>query len=75
MSWDDVLDAVEERVRAQEVAIYLHTPMPANPLPVGEGPMPPHVALRALALLEHSRALEAQASEELHRLRAVRHLP
>lgn len=74
MNWDDVLDALAERVRAQELAIENHGVVPTAlteaHLPKADGPIPAHLAVRAMALLEQMRALEERAGCELSRLRS-----
>ena len=71
MSWDDVLDAFEERLRAQEAAIAMQAPIPPDlPLEGGQDTMSAKSVLRATALLDRSRALEVQALTQLQRLRA-----
>lgn len=71
MSWDDVLDAFEERLRAQEAAIAMQAPIPPDlPLEGGQDDMSPRAVLRATALLDRSRALEVQALAQLQKLRA-----
>lgn len=71
MSWDDVLDAFEERLRSQEAAIAMQAPIPPDlPLAGGAGDMTPVAVLRATALLDRSRALEVQALAQLQKLRA-----
>lgn len=73
-SWESVLDALAERLRAQQQAIELHGVIPAeligHPIPMPDGEMPEHLLLRGLALLEQMRELEAQAGIELGRLRS-----
>lgn len=71
--WEAALDALEERVRAQEEAIAHFRRIPMGELPTIETPLPSHLALRAMALLERSRTMETQVADHLHRLRAVRH--
>jgi hypothetical protein len=73
MNWEAALDIVEERVRAQEQAIAHFSVIPNGELPAVDGPLPQHLALRAMALLARSRDVEAQIGEHLHRLRSVRH--
>lgn len=74
MTWESVLDALAERLRAQEQAIDQHGVVPAElvdaKLPSADGPIPPHLVVRAMALLEQMRELEARAGIELGRLRA-----
>lgn len=74
VTWEAVLDALAERVRAQEQAIELHGVVPpelaAAALPVADGPLPQHLAVRAAALLERMREVEARAGYELSRLRS-----
>jgi hypothetical protein len=71
MRWDDVLDAFEERLRAQEAAIAMQAPVPPDlPLEGGTDEMTPTAVLRATALLDRSRALEVQALAQLQKLRA-----
>lgn len=68
--WDAALAALEERLRQQEAVVEgrsSHPPTDALPMPVG--PMPGDLALRALALLDRSRALEQRAGRELARRR------
>ena len=72
MTWEQALDVVEERVRAQEQAIAHFSVIPNGDLPHVDGPLPQHLALRAMAVLARSRDVEAQIEEHLHRLRAVR---
>jgi hypothetical protein len=70
VTWADALDALEERLRAQE-AVVLGSPIPPpdEGLPMLDGPVPPALLARALALLERSRALEERAVRELDRVR------
>jgi hypothetical protein len=70
--WEAALDALEERVRAQEEAIAHFGQIPTADLPNVHTPLPSYLALRALALLERSRDVEAEVADHLHRLRAVR---
>jgi hypothetical protein len=74
LQWEAALDALEERVRAQEEAIaHFGRITAAGELPTVHTPLPSYLALRALALLERSRDVEAEVADHLHRLRAVRH--
>ena len=73
VAWERCLDTLEERVRAQEEAMSHFGRIPSGDLPKVDGPLPSYLALRALSLLERSRALETQAAEQLHKLRVVRH--
>ena len=71
MNRDDVLDAFEERLRAQEAAIAMQGPIPPDlPLEGGEDTMSPRAVLRATALLDRSRSLEVLALAQLQKLRA-----
>jgi hypothetical protein len=71
--WEAALDALEERVRAQEEAVAHFGAIPGGELPTMHAPLPSYLALRALALLERSRDVESQVADHLHRLRALRH--
>ncbi|HVV35252.1 MAG TPA: hypothetical protein VHC63_01530 [Acidimicrobiales bacterium] len=72
--WEAALDSIEERVRAQEEAIAHFGRIAAiGEMPTVETPLPSYLALRAMALLERSRAVETQVADHLHRLRALRH--
>jgi hypothetical protein len=71
--WEAALDALEERVRAQEEAIAHFGRIPSAEVPKVDTPLPSYLALRALALLERSRDVESQVADHLYRLRAVRH--
>ena len=55
-SWESVLDALAERLRAQQQAIELHGVIPAEligqSIPMPDGEMPEHLLLRGLALLQ-----------------------
>ncbi len=71
MSWDDVLDAFEQRLRVQEAAIAMQAPIPPDlPLEGGQDTMSRTAVIRATALLDRSRALEVQALAQLQKLRA-----
>ncbi|HVT77415.1 MAG TPA: hypothetical protein VHD87_10320 [Acidimicrobiales bacterium] len=72
--WESALDAIEERVRAQEEALAHFGRISAVAgMPKVETPLPSYLALRAMALLERSRAVETQVADHLHRLRGLRH--
>jgi hypothetical protein len=70
--WEMALDALEERVRAQEEAIAHFGRIPDGELPKVTTPLPSYLALRALALLDRSRTIESQVADHLLRLRAAR---
>ena len=71
-AWEGALDALEERVRAQEEAVAHFGRIPATELPKVETPLPSYLALRAMALLERSRDVESQVADHLRRLRVAR---
>jgi hypothetical protein len=72
--WEAALDALEERVREQEEAVaHFGRISDGAELPRVTTPLPSYLALRALALLDRSRAVETKVADQLHRLRAARH--
>jgi hypothetical protein len=74
VDWPSALDALAERVRAQRHAVELHGVVPSDlagfELPLPEGDIPEHLVVRAMALLDQMREIEAHAGIELGRLRA-----
>lgn len=72
-SWDDALDALEERVRRQEAVVDGRSDdVPPGGLPIVDGPLPADKVARAMALLDRITRLEREGREELARMRATR---
>ena len=63
MSWADALDALEERLRRQEQALANGGEVTADQWTPAEGLVPEELVPRAVALLERSRALEAEVAD------------
>lgn len=71
LPWPAYLDALEERLRRQaEVVFDGGSPEGIGPLPQPEGPLPPELRERALALLDRTLDLERAATTRLAQLRS-----
>ncbi|MGH2684482.1 MAG: hypothetical protein ACRDJP_03340, partial [Actinomycetota bacterium] len=64
--WAAALDTLEERLRRQEAVAAMATDeLPDDVLPEVDGPLPPALRPRAVALLERTRRLEEQVEARL----------
>ena len=64
--WSTALDLLEERIRRQEAVIALQSDqLPDDALPVVDGPLPPSLRARALALLQRTHDLEQMVETRL----------